>query len=392
VTDVRFRRFIGHRRQRALVAFVAASGALPAVALGHDDAGDDDRPGADVALELVRSAPLAQAGDTIGVTARVENLSNRRAKRLRMAVALSGQVKLVSAAGVGWTCAVNGPLADCTRRSLRRLTVSELVVTAVAPRGFSRVGAGAAVATRDADPDERNKTATAEIAVNNPPLLVADTASTSAALPVDTEVLSNDYDPDGDPLEFAGVTQPDRGTASCGELWCRYTPPDGFSGSETYSYTVTDGRGASATTTVTVTVAPPPPPSPPPPPPPPPPPDNSDNADPGVTVDGPSVVSVGGPPVTYTAIVDNGCKVLARNVRVQFTLPAGATLLRAPRGAIRAGRVVTVPVGALRRGSPRTLRVALRFGPNGGDLRTLVVAVRSANARLSGDGIVIAVR
>jgi hypothetical protein len=36
--------------------------------------------------------------------------------------------------------------------------------------------------------------------------------------------------------------------------------------------------------------------------------------------------------------------------------------------------------------------VRLRFGKNGGSLRTLVAEVRSSNGRLTGDGLVINVR
>jgi uncharacterized repeat protein (TIGR01451 family) len=108
---------------------------------------------------------------------------------------------------------------------------------------------------------------------------------------------------------------------------------------------------------------------------------------------------VTGPPVVhpgdtggYTAVISNGCAVTARTVTARFTLPAGTTLLSAPRGAVRHGRFVTVRIGSLTRGTPRGLGVRVRFGRNGGSLRTIVVAVSSANARLTGDGIVIAVR
>ena len=44
-------------------------------------------------LELVRSAPLVQAGDEISFTANVVNMSARRAKRVRLAVAREGAVR-----------------------------------------------------------------------------------------------------------------------------------------------------------------------------------------------------------------------------------------------------------------------------------------------------------
>jgi uncharacterized repeat protein (TIGR01451 family) len=110
-----------------------------------------------------------------------------------------------------------------------------------------------------------------------------------------------------------------------------------------------------------------------------------------VTVAGPQTV-VPGQVTPYTITVTNGCIVVARRVMVRLTLPAGATIVRASSRAVLKGRTLTVPIGALRATKARHVGVRLRFRANGGDLRTLVVAVTSANGRLAGDGVVIAVR
>ncbi len=93
-----------------------------------------------------------------------------------------------------------------------------------------------------------------QIAVTVPnasPLAVNDTAATrrtSILIPV----LSNDSDPDGDPLTITGVTAPRVGTATIEAGKIRYTPPRIWSGPVSFIYTVSDGRGGTATATVTV--------------------------------------------------------------------------------------------------------------------------------------------
>lgn len=74
-------------------------------------------------------------------------------------------------------------------------------------------------------------------------------------------VLVNDSDPDGDALLVASV-----GSTSAGgtvsiiddQRSVLYTPPQGFSGVDTFNYTVSDLSGLTATANVQVTVAPPP--------------------------------------------------------------------------------------------------------------------------------------
>ena len=101
------------------------------------------------------------------------------------------------------------------------------------------------------------------------PKAAADTATTSAATPVDVAVTGNDS---GTKLAVTAVSQPGHGTAtitgtrrspggptgggSTAAGSVTYTPADGFSGTDTFTYTVTDPTGGTATATVTVTVTP----------------------------------------------------------------------------------------------------------------------------------------
>ncbi|MBE2197677.1 MAG: tandem-95 repeat protein [Anaerolinea sp.] len=99
--------------------------------------------------------------------------------------------------------------------------------------------------------------------VNDPPVAVADEASTLEDTPVIIAVLANDSDVDGDTLAVNSVTQPGNGTVVINpDNTVTYTPDpdfnstDSFSGTDTFTYTVSDGQGGLAAALVTVTVIP----------------------------------------------------------------------------------------------------------------------------------------
>ena len=102
-------------------------------------------------------------------------------------------------------------------------------------------------------------TATVTITVtaptNRPPVAVNDSATTADNKPVDITVLSNDSDPDKDPLTVTTFTQPTTGgtVTKVGNV-LTFTPTLGFVGTATFTYTISDGKGGTATATVTVTV------------------------------------------------------------------------------------------------------------------------------------------
>ncbi len=93
---------------------------------------------------------------------------------------------------------------------------------------------------------------------NHGPAAGDDQATTPAGIPVEINVLANDTDVDGDPLTVTAVSDPPNGSAEItgGGQAVRYTPDAGFSGTDTFTYTVSDGRGGVDQGTVTVTVTP----------------------------------------------------------------------------------------------------------------------------------------
>ena len=89
---------------------------------------------------------------------------------------------------------------------------------------------------------------------NNPPVAVADSATTTTLVAVSIPVLSNDSDPDGDTILIRSFTQPANGAVSCSSTDCTYSSTPTFVGTDTFTYTITDPAGGQATATVTVTV------------------------------------------------------------------------------------------------------------------------------------------
>ena len=107
--------------------------------------------------------------------------------------------------------------------------------------------------------DSQNGSSTASITVtvspvNDAPTAVPDSASTTQGTLVSIEVLSNDYDIDGDNVVLVGAESGAGGTAYLDSSTnINFIPDPGTTGMVTFTYTITDGN-AVATGTVTVTV------------------------------------------------------------------------------------------------------------------------------------------
>jgi hypothetical protein len=80
---------------------------------------------------------------------------------------------------------------------------------------------------------------------NRPPVAVPDAARTAPDSPVTVDVISNDTDPDDDPL---GVFLPEPHSEAGGDVRCAqsgactYTPPPGFTGTDSFTYGLGDLR------------------------------------------------------------------------------------------------------------------------------------------------------
>jgi large repetitive protein len=98
-------------------------------------------------------------------------------------------------------------------------------------------------------------TSTFSFTVTNPlPVAVNDVATTPEDTPVVVPVLTNDSDPDGDPLTVTSATAPNGTVVINPDGTVTYTPNANFNGTDTITYTISDGNGGTSTAIVTVTV------------------------------------------------------------------------------------------------------------------------------------------
>ncbi|WP_425046091.1 Ig-like domain-containing protein [Primorskyibacter sp. S87] len=108
--------------------------------------------------------------------------------------------------------------------------------------------------------DGRGGTATGTVnvtvsSVNDPPVATLDAATTNEDQAVTFNPLTNDMDPDGNPLSISGTSNPSNGSVAINpDGTLTYTPNPNFNGTDTFSYTVSDGQGGSATAQVSVFV------------------------------------------------------------------------------------------------------------------------------------------
>lgn len=107
--------------------------------------------------------------------------------------------------------------------------------------------------------DAAGNTARANVTVtisNQAPIAVDDVERTLGTAPVTISVLANDRDPESDPLTLVSVGRPSAGSARVEGNRVVYQAVAGFTGVDSFTYTVRDSFGATATATVRVTVDP----------------------------------------------------------------------------------------------------------------------------------------
>ncbi|WP_299178600.1 Ig-like domain-containing protein [uncultured Neptuniibacter sp.] len=90
---------------------------------------------------------------------------------------------------------------------------------------------------------------------NTAPVAANDSASTNEGSAVTIHVLANDSDADGDALSVTGTSGVNGSAVVNSNGTITFTPAAGFSGSETFNYSISDGQGGSDTASVTVSVS-----------------------------------------------------------------------------------------------------------------------------------------
>lgn len=144
------------------------------------------------------------------------------------------------------SCAWSAPLPGVTFANPNSLNTTATVAAS----------SGLNILLTAVDGDGNQQVAILTVQVNRAPDALNDTATTSLNTPVTIAVLVNDTDADGDTIFIDSVTQPANGTAVTNPNGTvTYTPNTGFSGSNSFTYTVRDFTGGMDTATVTVTVS-----------------------------------------------------------------------------------------------------------------------------------------
>ena len=103
--------------------------------------------------------------------------------------------------------------------------------------------------------------ATVSVTVQGPPNRAPVAQNDSYALDQNSSnnslnVLANDSDPDGDALAIATVGTPAHGSATISGNRILYTPVAGYTGADSFTYSISDGKGGSASATVSITIQP----------------------------------------------------------------------------------------------------------------------------------------
>ena len=145
------------------------------------------------------------------------------------------------------------------------LTISAAVTSNVVGESITNIVEVTAVQELDPDstpnnndPTEDDRAAVTIAVVNNPPVANDDVTSTVANASVGLNVLENDTDPDGDSISLTDVaaTSVNGGTITRDDAnnLLIYTPAAGFTGTDSFTYTISDNLGSNATATVTIAV------------------------------------------------------------------------------------------------------------------------------------------
>jgi hypothetical protein len=167
------------------------------------------------------------------------------------------------------TTSVNTPVSLATIATDRNLDVLTFSAAGL-PAGLTINASTGAISGRPAAAGASTVTLTASdpyggassvsfrwtVLANRAPVAVSDTANVSKNGSVTVYVLSNDSDPDGDPLKITGISGTYTGSATIAAngTAITYKSTAGFTGTTQFAYTISDGRGGTATATLRVDV------------------------------------------------------------------------------------------------------------------------------------------
>ncbi|WP_297081708.1 CshA/CshB family fibrillar adhesin-related protein [uncultured Demequina sp.] len=174
------------------------------------------------------------------------------------AATTAAQVALARSAAAGVLANDGGTGLTVTSHDSVPASQGSLTINADGSYAFTPADGFSGVATADYTvTDTDGQTATATLAITVTPTAGDDSATTDAGVPVMVSAGDLIDDDLGSDLSVVSITQPGNGTAVLqGDGSVEYTSAAGFSGTDTFTYTVEDADGQQATATVTLTVLP----------------------------------------------------------------------------------------------------------------------------------------
>ncbi len=177
-------------------------------------------------------------------------------------------------------------------------------------------------------------------------------------------------DPDNDPVHFAIVTVPGGGTLTAlntNNGTVTYTPTNGYTGVDSFTFTVNDGTLSSLPATVTVTVGSP------------------AGADLALSVSGPTNLIVNSN-LVYNLVVSNAGPGTATGVVISNRIPANVTFISATGGVTPTNGILLLNIGSLTVGSAGFAQISVQ--PTvAGQLTNQFQALASQNDPASNDNI-----
>lgn len=226
---------------------------------------------ADLTITKSAAGNTYKTGSPLTYTITIENLGPSNVSGFQVQDLLPAKMENAS-----WTSAVSGagvslrpstgtgtsvnPTGDLPFAAGNKIVITVTGnVAATAIGGDTIANTASVVSPADMpDPVAANNTSTVSgIVPNNPPVAVTDNYTTTRDVPVSGNVLTNDSDPENQPITVSTtlIEQPAHGAVVQNtDGTFTYTPQAGFVGVDFYRYQVCDNQGACATGTVNITV------------------------------------------------------------------------------------------------------------------------------------------
>ena len=261
-------------------------------------------------------------------------------------------LEFTGATGTGWTCTAVGQVVTCTHAGPLDPGQTSTVTIGVLPGADAPASVTNQVSVSSPDDEEAaNDSGSGTGTVDRLPHPSDDDLTVDQDTPGTVAVSTNDGGGDA-PLAVTDHTDPAHGTVTCDADSCTYTPDEGYSGPDSFDYTVTDldGDSASATVAVTVLAAPPPPP----------PPTTTTTAAPATTT------TTAAPATTTTTTAPATTTTTAAPVTTTTAAPVTTTTTAAPAPATTtttAGSPPPPPVTTTTTAAPATTTTTAGSGP-----------------------------